>query len=252
MQRGDYESALALTKTLSRHRLEGLRKACLRELRVRYKKSRKRKYGNLNKGFTVEELSIFFAHVRSARALMAFRIMAYAGLRVGEAIKVNLRDIAWRDRRLYVHTEKAGTGDWVPLHETLLLWLQAWVTERKEEILAHDGYLLYNGQKGRLCPYMGAGTLRTLFRRTIIACDMDMVYGSSDERGRVTRKLHRFSTHSLRHYFVTQIYRASHNIKVAQQLARHTDMGTTQTYIHTDQEELVNAVELAFVKSGGQ
>jgi len=44
--------------------------------------------------------------------------------------------------------------------------------------------------------------------------------------------------HSFRHYFVTTILRASGNLKLAQELARHSNIQVTQRYAHLSDDEL--------------
>jgi site-specific recombinase XerD len=44
--------------------------------------------------------------------------------------------------------------------------------------------------------------------------------------------------HSFRHYFVTTVLRASGNLKLAQELARHTNISVTQRYAHLSDDEL--------------
>ncbi len=44
--------------------------------------------------------------------------------------------------------------------------------------------------------------------------------------------------HSFRHYFVTTVLRASGNLKMAQELARHTSIQVTQRYAHLSNDEL--------------
>ncbi len=44
--------------------------------------------------------------------------------------------------------------------------------------------------------------------------------------------------HSFRHYFVTTILLASGNLKLAQELARHTNIAVTQRYSHLSDAEL--------------
>jgi len=44
--------------------------------------------------------------------------------------------------------------------------------------------------------------------------------------------------HSFRHYFVTRILRASGNLKLAQELARHKNIAVTQRYAHLSDDEL--------------
>lgn len=44
--------------------------------------------------------------------------------------------------------------------------------------------------------------------------------------------------HSFRHYFVTRVLRSSHNLKLAQELARHRNIAVTQRYAHLSNDEL--------------
>lgn len=44
--------------------------------------------------------------------------------------------------------------------------------------------------------------------------------------------------HSFRHYFVTRVLRASGNLKLAQELARHKNIAVTQRYAHLSDDEL--------------
>jgi site-specific recombinase XerD len=54
---------------------------------------------------------------------------------------------------------------------------------------------------------------------------------SADEMKRIT-------PHSFRHYFVTEILRVTHNLKLAQSLARHENIEMTQRYAHLSDDEL--------------
>jgi integrase/recombinase XerC len=48
----------------------------------------------------------------------------------------------------------------------------------------------------------------------------------------------RITPHSFRHYFVTRVVKATSNIKVAQELARHENIATTEIYTHLMNEDL--------------
>ena len=54
--------------------------------------------------------------------------------------------------------------------------------------------------------------------------------------------------HSFRHYFVTIVLRASGNLKVAQALARHSNISTTSLYAHLADDELDKAYWETFEK----
>ncbi len=48
----------------------------------------------------------------------------------------------------------------------------------------------------------------------------------------------KITPHSFRHYFVTTVLRASGNLKLAQELARHANIAVTQRYAHLSDDEL--------------
>ncbi|MEM5776079.1 MAG: tyrosine-type recombinase/integrase, partial [Anaerolineaceae bacterium] len=51
-------------------------------------------------------------------------------------------------------------------------------------------------------------------------------------------KARRVTPHSFRHYFVTRVVKATNNIKVAQELARHENIATTEIYTHLIDQDL--------------
>ena len=48
----------------------------------------------------------------------------------------------------------------------------------------------------------------------------------------------KITPHSFRHYFVTTVLRATGNLKLAQELARHANIAVTQRYAHISNDEL--------------
>ena len=65
--------------------------------------------GSLNKGFTEQEVQRFFKTVDSDKFRLLFSYQSQLGLRVGEAVRINIKDIKFESRELVVKTEKATT-----------------------------------------------------------------------------------------------------------------------------------------------
>ena len=51
----------------------------------------------------------------------------------------------------------------------------------------------------------------------------------------------RVTPHQFRHYFVSQVWKETGDIKMAQELARHDNITTTENYIHADEKDMNKA-----------
>ena len=108
----DYKNGLGLLlPKLAKHEVEELRSVIHQHYVKRFKRSRIPKYGNLNKGFTEQELNLFFRSIDSEKYRLLFSFQAQLGLRIGEAVSVNIKDINFDTRERTVKTEKAQVID---------------------------------------------------------------------------------------------------------------------------------------------
>lgn len=215
------------------------------ERKRRYPRNRQAKYGNTNRGFTQEELDRFLPAVKNDKARFAFTVMSNLGLRVGEVVDMRLEDIDFKNSIIRIRTEKAKTNDLMPLHDSIKATIQEWVTAHREEITAHNGYLIW-GKKNGLIPER----LRASFRDALARTELNTSYGKANPgKGGTQRKLHRLTTHSLRHYFITRVYKVTKDPVVAQRLARHKSQKSTGVYIFVGGDQLDAAVRAAFPTS---
>jgi site-specific recombinase XerD len=56
----------------------------------------------------------------------------------------------------------------------------------------------------------------------------------------------KITPHALRHYFVTSIWKNTHDLMLAKELARHESVVTTQRYTHVEQDQLRDAHRRVF------
>jgi len=157
--------------------------------------------------------------------------LADTGLRVHEACNLRRGDIDWNEGRAII----IGKGD-----------KQAVIRFSTRSLSALRDYLslraALDGASGRPLPSLplfarhdkGAGKkikpITTTTGRNIVSEHVRLALGDEAE-GRVT-------PHSFRHYFVTTVLRASGNLKLAQELARHANIQVTQRYAHLSDDEL--------------
>jgi integrase/recombinase XerC len=167
--------------------------------------------------------------------------LADTGLRVHEACNLHRGDIDWNEGRAVI----IGKGD-----------KQAVVRFSTRSLRALKDYLAaraaLDGASGRPLPSLplfarhdkGAGKkvkpVTTTTGRNIVSERVRQVLGDQ-ATGRIT-------PHSFRHYFVTTVLRASGNLKLAQELARHASIQVTQRYAHLSDDELDKGYHEIFEK----
>ena len=157
--------------------------------------------------------------------------LADTGLRVHEACNLRRGDIDWNEGRAVI----IGKGN-----------KQAVVRFSTHSMQALKDYLAtraaLDGGSGRPLTSLplfarhdkGAGKkvkpITTTTGRNIVSQRVRQALGDQAQ-GKIT-------PHSFRHYFVTTVLRASGNLKMAQELARHANIQVTQRYAHLSNDEL--------------
>jgi integrase len=169
--------------------------------------------------------------LRAMRDRAFLLTLADTGLRVHEACKMRRGDVDWNEGRALI----IGKGD-----------KQAVVRFSTRSMHALKDYLslraTLDGGSGRPLPSLplfarhdkGAGKkikpITPTTGRNIVAERVEMILGK-EATGTIT-------PHSFRHYFVTTVLKGSGNLKLAQELARHSNIQVTQRYAHLSDDEL--------------
>jgi integrase len=211
----------------------------------RFLRSKKPKYGSMNKGFTEEELGRFFRFVECPKFRLLFAYQATLGLRIGEAVRINVKDLNLRTQELRIFTEKSGKTDFLLVPDKLFRTTLEYIPAYEKEISSCGGYLFFSlsppNRKSDTPPFMATGTARKYFREVAERAGLGEHYGY--RYGEKAHALHRLTTHSLRHYAITNFSRKNNgNVTLASKFARHTNLQTTMTYIHTEKEELYRSI----------
>jgi integrase/recombinase XerC len=169
--------------------------------------------------------------LRAMRDRAFLLTLADTGLRVHEACKLQRGDVDWNEGRAII----IGKGD-----------KQAVVRFSTRSLKALKDYLSLraklDGNSGKQLTALplfarhdkGAGKkikpITTTTGRNIVTEHVKHILGES--------ALGKITPHSFRHYFVTTVLRASGNLKLAQELARHANIQVTQRYAHLSDAEL--------------
>lgn len=139
-------------------------------------------------------------------------VPSYAGLRIGEAVGLDVDDVCQSARRALL-VVRAGKGDRyreVPLHTDLQAAINAWLNQRRGWPGADTQALFLNRRGGRLST-RGA---RDVFARLAEAAGLD----------------EDFTPHVLRHTFATTLTRAGSDVVLVADLLGHARLDTTRRY----------------------
>lgn len=168
--------------------------------------------------------------------------LADTGLRVHEACGLRRGDLDWNEGRAII-IGKANKQAIVRFSQRSLRALRDYLSARAR----------LDGASGRPLGSLpvfarhdkGAGKkikpISTATGRNIVAERVEQILGK-EAVGTIT-------PHSFRHYFVTRVLQASGNLKLAQELARHTNIAVTQRYAHLSDDELDKGYYEAFEAS---
>ena len=169
---------------------------------------------------TREEVQRVLGAVRERRFAVILRLIYGCGLRIGEAVKLEVRDIQRNGTVLFIREAKGGKDRFVPLPVSLLVELRQWWKEHRHPRLIfpavgrgwreHGGYPLNDGP-------MGVGSVQHCFRLTLVTAGFPR--GSA-------------SVHTLRHSYATHLLEAGVSLRQIGSYLGHSSLDTTVVYTH--------------------
>jgi integrase/recombinase XerD len=156
------------------------------------------------------------------RALL--ELLYAAGLRVSEAIGLDLEDVSLDGGFVRV----IGKGDrerLVPIGDVAVDWLGRWLVEGRPSLLdrghaptARGGPLFLGDRGGRLARQQAFAIVKAA--------------------ARFARLSDRVSPHTLRHSFATHLLEGGADLRIVQELLGHASISTTQLYTHLTGERV--------------
>ena len=161
--------------------------------------------------------------------------LADSGLRISELSSLKRGDIDWHDERVMV-TGKGEKTAVVRLSKRSLAALKAYLLERQ-------GYAWETGKPLGSTPlFIQHGKVHTIKQMTTDGMRKSLKLRMMEAGVNVR-------VHDFRHYFVTMVMLSSNgNLKLAQELARHESVQTTQRYAHFANSDLDENYNVIFNK----
>ena len=161
-----------------------------------------------------EEVARLLQAARPGRHRVLLQTAYALGLRVGDLVKLQPRDIDSARHLVHVRQGKGAKDRLVPISDRLLGELRVyWLSHR------NPMWLFPGAKPGRP---ISDGMVQRIFRKTLRASGIQKPA----------------SLHTLRHSFATHMLEAGVNIAVLQRMLGHSDLATTAHYLHFSQRDL--------------
>ena len=145
------------------------------------------------------------------RDLAVFELLYGSGLRISEAVALNLYDIDLIEKTAHIHG-KGGKERMVPLGNKSVAALEKWLEVRKAQ----------NGEMAVFTNHFGKRITTRRLRQAI------------DAWGVTTGASRHISPHMLRHSCAGHLLQNSRDIRAVQELLGHSSLSTTQIYTKLD------------------
>ncbi len=165
---------------------------------------------------TLDEVQRIMNAIRLPRFHAYFWTVYSCGLRLNEALALQVGDIDSQRMRIHVHRGKGAKDRFVPLpNSTLSILREYWKTHRHPRLLFPK-----TGRKGivseKTPQTMPESTVQGALRRVVVQLKF----------------ARRISIHCLRHSYATHLLEAGINLRRLQQYLGHSSLKTTARYLH--------------------
>lgn len=162
-------------------------------------------------------------NAQGVRDRSMLELMYASGLRVSELVSLRVFNISLSDNVLRVFG-KGNKERLVPFGEVASLWLQRYLAQARDELLAgHSTDDLFVTHKG---PTPGTAMSRVMFWMLV-------------KKYALAAGIHSpMSPHTLRHAFATHLLNHGADLRAVQMLLGHADISTTTIYTHVARERL--------------
>jgi integrase/recombinase XerD len=164
---------------------------------------------------TPEEIALVLSRANNARDRLMIGLMAYAGLRTFEVLKVSLADFNTKEKTLSIQGKGAKRAQ-IPLThcwETLHKLLNDYLTAHKKRA------------EGLLFPDVNSTSIiRSFVNKLLVRLDLK-------------EKKKKVSCHSFRHSLAQNLLHKSVPLEAVQTILRHTNISTTEIYFKKIQSE---------------
>jgi len=203
------------------------------------------------------ELVKLFAELRGV-GLLAAQLMYGCGLRIGDVVKIRVKDISFERSQIHIHSGKGDKSRHVGfpqcLHDSVISQIESMrvlhaddVRQGLNGVSLPDGYgrkcksahlefawwYLFASDSYSKCPRSGS-----LYRHHRDKSHIGRLIKEAVSRAGIDKRI---TSHCLRHSWATHSNEMGVDIRTIQVLLGHTDLRTTERYVHANKDKATAA-----------
>jgi site-specific recombinase XerD len=174
-----------------------------------------------------QEVAAVLGAVRQARLGVCLELIYHCGLRVGEAVRVQVRDLHESRSphpRLHVRCGKGGADRFVPMSPRMVQRLRQWWREHQHPVWLFPGPGLGWRERGltaleaaaRATTHLSVSAVQNTFRLARAQCGVNAAA----------------TPHTLRHSYATHLLEEGVSLRQISQYLGHASLDTTVIYTH--------------------
>ena len=171
--------------------------------------------------FTQNQIKELYKNCENEQEKMILNIAYGCGLRVGEMVKLNKKDIDLQENRLIVESGKNNKRRIVPITNQIVIELKLFLKENKEV-----KPIFLNIENRRMQKWSFNLILKKLIDKTNFG------------KGFKQAELNKIGMHTLRHSIATHLLENGMKLEQVQTFLGHSNLETTQIYTHINQQQI--------------
>lgn len=189
----------------------------------------KREFYNIERPHTEKRLPVILSLAEITRLLgtiknqkhhTIIKLIYACGLRVGELVNLELRDIMSDHMKIHIRCSKGRKDRFVPINEELLEDLRSYYRSYRPKKFLFEGQL----RVGAMPPKYSDSSIRKIFYRAL-------------QKARIYKRV---KLHGLRHAYATHLLEHGIDLRYIQTLLGHSSSKTTEIYTHVSKKKLNN------------
>jgi integron integrase len=215
---------------------------------------RAKKPENVREVVDQSELLAMFRELRGVGLLAAQMMYGCSGLRIGDVVKIRIKDISFERKQIHIHSGKGDKSRYVALpeclHESVKRQIESMrvlhaddVRQGLNGVYLPDGFgrkcksahlqfawwYLFASDNYSQCPRSGV-----LYRHHRDKSHIGRLIKDAVAKAGIDKRI---TSHCLRHSAATHANEMGVDIRTIQQLMGHSDIRTTEIYVHANQHK---------------